>query len=148
MMSSVLWPFSASGSIFVQRLCGQTKESRARPASSNISTALLLGRFAYTGVLYCWLQNTFKSYFIIRLTALSWKSATFLGLWESVLLRSNPGCPPDTSFFPMETLINLTIGLGDELDQFKHSPFESTVSRLFVPGRRYSVSWVLHPLVN
>lgn len=103
MMFSVLWPFCASGSIFLQSLSGETKESNARPASSNISTALLLGRAAHTEVTasraHHWVQNIFKSYFIVRLTTLSWKPATFLGLWESILLHSNPGCPSDTFFF-------------------------------------------------
>lgn len=151
MMFSVLWPFCASGSIFLQSLSGETKESNARPASSNISTALLLGTAAHTEVTasraHHWVQNIFKSYFIIRLKLYhenqqhSWACGNqFYHIpTQDVLL---------THFFSVETLINLTMVLGDELDPFDYRPFESTLSPSFVPRRRYSVSWVLHPWVN
>lgn len=69
MVHSVLWPFTASGSIPLQGLRAETKDSSARPASSNISTALLLGRAVHAevsaGEPCLSVPNTLKSYFLL-----------------------------------------------------------------------------------
>lgn len=148
MVSSVLWPITASGSIFLQRLNGETKDSSTRPASSNISTVLLLGRAVHAEVsarrAHRWVQNTLKSYFIIRLTALSWKIEMFPGLWELVLLHSRHVCP---------SYIFFSCGNAHKFDHGTWSrdrpgaEIESTLPPSSVPWRRYS-QWVVFPLVN
>lgn len=148
MVHSVLWPFTASGSIPLQ-------EQRQKTAVQDLPPAIFLQLNYQEGCScrgQCWETLSLGTKYIKKLFFNDKINNSFKknrNVFKLVRISSaafQPLHPPDVSFFvfsfffpPVEMLIDLIVIPGDEIDLLEYSFVDSTLSPSIL-RRRFSLS--------